>query len=218
MDSITSQPKVKKAILKTVKCSKKNCKDPNQNPKLKLLYLNLVEKLCHPKNKEGLKAISKCKKDIYQKTEYGKMMNQYIKCMNKKCKPEVDAQIKLIKTLTLIQLEQRLRLLKDLQLYFETVYCFEITTNTKSSKTKKAASKSNKKTSKSKSKKRSCSAITQKRNLTKFLKEKTKLKSENYIIFQKMVQKYKDQLNKKATKSLYRDIQLLQKMIDDIKK
>jgi len=219
MDSITSQPKVKKAIQKTVKCSKKNCKDPNQNAKLKLLYLNLVERLCHPKNKEGLEAISKCKKDIYHKTEYGKMMNQYIKCMNKKCKTEVDAQIKLIKSLTLTQLEQRFRLLQDLQLYFETVYCFEITTNTKSSKsskTKKASSKSNKEPSKSK--KRACSAVTQKRNLTKFLKEKTELKSENYIIFQKMVQKYKDQLNKKATKSLYKDIQFLQKMIDDVKK
>ena len=45
MESITSQPKVQKAIKKTVKCSKKNCKDPNQNAKLKLAYWhNLNEK------------------------------------------------------------------------------------------------------------------------------------------------------------------------------
>ena len=212
MNSITSQPKAKKAIQKTVACSKKNCKDPNQNPKLKLLYLNLVQSLCHPKNKKELEEIARCKKDIYQKSDYGKMMNQYIKCMNKKCKPEIDAQMKLIKSLTLTQLEQRLQLLKDIQLYFETVYCFEITSSNKKPKTKKI----NKNTSKSK--KRSCSETTQKKNLDKFLKQKTKLKPENYKMFQLMIQKYKDKLNKKANKSLYKDVELLEKMINDIKK
>ena len=212
MNSITSQPKANKAIKKTVKCSKKNCKDPNQNPKLKLLYLNLVQSLCHPKNKGGLKAISKCKKNIYQKSEYGKMMNEYIKCMNKKCKSEIDSQMNIIKSLTLTQLDQRLKLLNDLQLYFETVYCFEITSGNKKTKTKKT----NKKQSKSKT--RSCSEINQKKRLNKFLKEKTKLKPENYELFFSLIQKYKDKLNKKANKSLYKDIEVLVKMVKDIKK
>lgn len=217
MESIINKPKFQKSINKTVKCSQDKCKDPNQNIKLKLAYLNIVERLCHPKNKKELEAISKCKKEIYQKTEYGKMMTKYIQCMNKQCKTEVDSQINLIKSTTLEQLEQRLRLLKDLQLYFETVYCFEITSGKKTKIKPKTKSKLKSKL-KSKSKKRSCSASIQKNNLTLFLKEKTVLKSKNYKVFGKMVQKYKDQLNKKATKSLYKDISLLKTMIDDIKK